>query len=113
MGALRDSLFGVVLPPLVTSLYHFADRPDFVDVLPALLQLLWELDEMNKFFVASKAAFKNLHLAQEADKQKRRQEAAAIAQLAAIEASRTPSTKDRKARGYCSPPFSCNYIVSN
>ncbi|ELR24494.1 exocyst complex component 6, putative, partial [Acanthamoeba castellanii str. Neff] len=98
LGALRDSLFGVVLPPLVTSLYHFADRPDFVDVLPALLQLLWELDEMNKFFVASKAAFKNLHLAQEADKQKRRQEAAAIAQLAAIEASRTPSTKDRKAR---------------
>jgi hypothetical protein len=110
LGALRDSLFGVVLPPLVTSLYHFADRPDFVDVLPALLQLLWELDEMNKFFVASKAAFKNLHLAQEADKQKRRQEAAAIAQLAAIEASRTPSTKDRKARGYCPPPFSCNYV---
>jgi hypothetical protein len=91
-------LFGVILPPLLTSLYHFADRPEFVDALPALLDLLWELDEMNKFFVGSKAAFKNLHLAKEADKRRRRQEAAQLAAAAAAaEASRTPSYKDRKA----------------
>lgn len=100
LETLHESLFGVVIPPLVTSLYHFADRSAFVDVLSDLLALLWELDKINHFLVGSKDAFTALLLAQQVEKQQKRHEAAVA--LAAAEAARAVSqqqgSKDRKNR---------------
>lgn len=95
---LRSSLVGVVLPPLLVSLFHFAKRPKVVESLPALLGLLWELDGMNKFFIASKSAFEAVYEADQAEKWKHRQEAAALAAAEIAAAAYVPSSKDRKAR---------------
>lgn len=100
LSTLRDSIVGVVLSPLLVSLCHFADRSECADILPALLGLLWLLDEMNNFFVGSKAAFSALQRSLATEKRRLQQEAAA-AEAAAVETtSRTTaaSRKDRKGR---------------